>query len=53
MDVESFEDGYVAKILFGEGASAPVGATVAVLAKVIPTCTHAHTHTCVRVNTPI
>jgi pyruvate dehydrogenase E2 component (dihydrolipoamide acetyltransferase) len=33
MDVESFEEGFLAKIIFGEGQSAPVGATVAVLAK--------------------
>lgn len=33
MDVESFEEGFLAKIVFGDGASAPVGATVALLAK--------------------
>lgn len=33
MDVESFEEGYLAKIIFGDGASAPVGSTVALLAK--------------------
>ncbi len=33
MDVESFEDGFLAKIIFGDGASAPVGAPVALLAK--------------------
>jgi len=33
MDVESYEDGYLAAILTGEGQSAPVGAPVALLAK--------------------
>ena len=33
MDVESFEEGFLAKIIFNDGASAPVGATVALLAK--------------------
>lgn len=33
MDVEAFEEGFLAKIVFGDGASAPVGATVALLAK--------------------
>jgi pyruvate/2-oxoglutarate dehydrogenase complex dihydrolipoamide acyltransferase (E2) component len=33
MDVESFEDGYVAAILTGEGESASVGAAVALLAE--------------------
>lgn len=33
MDVESFDDGYIAAILTGEGESAPVGAPVALLAK--------------------
>jgi len=32
MDVEAFEDGFIAKILVGEGESAPVGDTVALLA---------------------
>jgi len=32
MDVEAFEDGYIAKILVGEGESAPVGDTVALMA---------------------
>ena len=31
MDVEAFEDGFIAKILVGEGESAPVGETVALL----------------------
>lgn len=31
MDVEAFEDGFIAKILVGEGESAPVGDTVALL----------------------
>jgi len=31
MDVEAFEDGFIAKILVGEGDSAPVGDTVALL----------------------
>lgn len=32
MDVEAFEDGYIAKILVEEGESAPVGNTVALMA---------------------
>jgi pyruvate dehydrogenase E2 component (dihydrolipoamide acetyltransferase) len=32
MDVEAFEDGFIAKILVGEGESAPVGDTVALIA---------------------
>eukprot|EP00559_Dactyliosolen_fragilissimus_P003589 CAMPEP_0184863324 /NCGR_PEP_ID=MMETSP0580-20130426/10512_1 /TAXON_ID=1118495 /ORGANISM="Dactyliosolen fragilissimus" /LENGTH=676 /DNA_ID=CAMNT_0027361593 /DNA_START=165 /DNA_END=2195 /DNA_ORIENTATION=- len=32
MDVEAFEDGFLAKILIGEGESAPVGEVVALLA---------------------
>ncbi len=32
MDVEAFEDGFIAKILVGEGETAPVGDTVALLA---------------------
>jgi len=32
MDVEAFEDGFIAKILVGEGESAPVGDTVALMA---------------------
>merc|ERR1719201_2977674 len=32
MDVESFEEGYLAKILTGEGESAEVGAPIALLA---------------------
>jgi pyruvate/2-oxoglutarate dehydrogenase complex dihydrolipoamide acyltransferase (E2) component len=31
MDVEAFEDGYIAKILVGEGESAPVGNVVALM----------------------
>lgn len=33
MDVESFDEGYVARILVPEGGSAPVGSTVALLAE--------------------
>jgi len=32
MDVEAFEDGYIAKILVGEGETAPVGADLALVA---------------------
>mmetsp|Transcript_9382 Transcript_9382/g.13486 ORF Transcript_9382/g.13486 Transcript_9382/m.13486 type:complete len:657 (+) Transcript_9382:137-2107(+) len=32
MDVEAFEDGYIAKIITGEGESAPVGDVVAIVA---------------------
>ncbi len=32
MDVEAFEDGFIAKIFVGEGESAPVGNTVALMA---------------------
>eukprot|EP00537_Pseudo-nitzschia_pungens_P018322 CAMPEP_0172401894 /NCGR_PEP_ID=MMETSP1061-20121228/52393_1 /TAXON_ID=37318 /ORGANISM="Pseudo-nitzschia pungens, Strain cf. pungens" /LENGTH=586 /DNA_ID=CAMNT_0013135695 /DNA_START=307 /DNA_END=2067 /DNA_ORIENTATION=- len=32
MDVEAFEDGYLAKIIVGEGEMAPVGAAVALIA---------------------
>merc|ERR1719424_506925 len=31
MDVESYEEGFIAKILVGEGESAPVGSPVAIL----------------------
>eukprot|EP00285_Hemiselmis_virescens_P005740 CAMPEP_0173383634 /NCGR_PEP_ID=MMETSP1356-20130122/6197_1 /TAXON_ID=77927 ORGANISM="Hemiselmis virescens, Strain PCC157" /NCGR_SAMPLE_ID=MMETSP1356 /ASSEMBLY_ACC=CAM_ASM_000847 /LENGTH=151 /DNA_ID=CAMNT_0014338589 /DNA_START=12 /DNA_END=463 /DNA_ORIENTATION=- len=33
MDVEAFEDGFLAKILVPEGESAPVGSTVALIAE--------------------
>ena len=33
MDVEAFEDGYLAKIMVGEGEMAPVGQAVALIAE--------------------
>lgn len=35
MDVESFEDGYLAAILIGDGESAPVGSPVGLMAKTL------------------